>query len=291
MEETERLASELELLVETTARLAEAGELPRTEAALFGLELAQRRASLTRLAGEIAEAEQGVRALLGLAPEAPVELVPTLVLSRGSTGGDGAFGEARTFGEAEDELVARNPELARLRDQYRVAEETLRREVAKQVPDLTLGPLYESDEGQSRIGFLAGIPLPFLNANRRAIAEAGAERELARAALETALERLVGRRAALTARLDGLSAQRAEAERTLLPLAERQLADATRLVELGEGGTLVLLESLTRAHRARLELVELHAAEARARADLEHLIGPPSPAEPSEHDTPPESRR
>ena len=50
---------------------------------------------------------------------------------------------------------------------------------------LTLGPMYESEQGQSRIGFFGVVPLPFLNANRRGIAQARASRELARAAFET----------------------------------------------------------------------------------------------------------
>jgi outer membrane protein TolC len=262
--ETERLIEALEALTRTAAQLAEAGELARTEASLFVVEAAQRENQLVRLRGEVAAAEQRVRALLGLAPEAPVELVPSL-----------APLEVETTA-VPDAIAARNPGLARLREEYEVAEETLRREVAKQIPDLTLGPQYESDEGQSRIGLVAGIPLPFLNANRRAIAEARAARELARAAFETEYEALVGRGAALAVRADTLARARADLEEGVVPLVDRQLEDALELARLGEGSSLVLLESLGRAHQTKLDLVETRLAETRVRAELEYVIGPPS---------------
>ena len=40
--------------------------------------------------------------------------------------------------------------LRRLREEYEVAEHALHREIRKQYPDLTIGPLYETDQGQSQ---------------------------------------------------------------------------------------------------------------------------------------------
>ncbi|MHC4947215.1 MAG: TolC family protein [Planctomycetota bacterium] len=265
-EQTERLVASMDSLVDSTARLAEAGEMPRTEAALFAIEQTQRRHELRRLRGEVAEAEQRLRALLGLAPEAPVTFVAALEAGRPAAALDA------------DALAARNPTLARLRREYEVAEQTLHREIRKQYPDLTIGPLYESDQGQSRIGFLGGLPLPILNANRQGIAEAEAARALARAAFETEYERRAGALAAARVRAEALRAQREELATVLAPLVDRQLADARRLLELGEGGGLVLLESLVRAHRTRLELVAVRLDEARAAAEMTYLVGPAIPA-------------
>jgi outer membrane protein TolC len=50
-----------------------------------------------------------------------------------------------------------------------------------------------------------------------------------------------------------------------------------QLLRLGESTSLVLLESLTRAHHTKLELIETRSAEALARAELEYLTGPPTP--------------
>lgn len=267
VEETERLVDALDTLVRTASQLAESGELQRTEASLFAVEQAQRRNQLRRLRGEVAAAEQRLRAHMGLAPEAPVVLVPSIAITRT---GPAALGTPA----GPVAIRERNPSLARLRVEYAVAEEALRREIRAQYPDLTLGPLFESDEGQSRVGFLGGIPLPFLNANRKAIAEARVGREIARAALETEYESLVGRWAVAAAMADALAEQRADIEEVLVPLVDRQLEDAMRLMALGEGTALVLLESFRCAHETKLELIETHSAEAHARAELETLTGP-----------------
>ena len=76
--------------------------------------------------------------------------------------------------------------LARLRAEYRAAEETLRREVREQYPDLTIGPAAELDRGDALLGVSISLPIPILNANRQGIARAHASREVARAAFETA---------------------------------------------------------------------------------------------------------
>jgi outer membrane protein TolC len=259
--ETARFAASLAALVDTTARLAANGELARTEAALFAVEQAQQQNRLRRLQGEVAAAEQRLRAALGLTPEASIELVASLTLAADAP-------------ITIDELAARSPALARLRAEYQVTEQALRRAVAEQLPALTLGPAYESDAGQSRVGLVAGIPLPILNANRRAIAEARADREVARVAWEAGYESLVGRWSAASALAAALSEQRADLEQVLVPLVERQLADVLHLMNLGEGTSLVLLESLTRAHQTRLDLIDTRLAEALARAELEHLTGP-----------------
>jgi outer membrane protein, heavy metal efflux system len=262
-EETERLVDAVNALVLTTSQLAESGEIPRTEATLFLVEKAQRENQLRRLRGDVAAAEQVLRALLGLAPEAPVTFVPSIDIANPNL--------------AAEEITERNPSLARLREEYEVAEETLRHEIAKQIPDLTLGPQLESDQGQSRIGFIGAIPIPFLNANRQAIAEARVAREIARAAFETAYEILVGRQAVTAARARALADQRADLEGVLAPQVDRQLEDSLQLLRLGESTSLVLLESLTRAHHTKLELIETRSAEALARAELEYLTGPPTP--------------
>jgi len=263
-EETERLVGTMDSLVGSTSRLADAGEMPRTEASLFAIEQAQRRHEVRRLRGEIDESEQRLHMLLGLAPGAPITLVPRL--DAGPSTDDGVTGP--------DALAARSPTLARLREEYEVAEQTLHREIRKQYPDLTIGPLYEYDQGQSRIGFLGAIPLPIFNANRQGIAEAEAGRDLARAAFETEYERLAGALATARLRAVALRRQREELTAVMAPMVDRQLADARRLLELGEGGGLVLLESLVRSHETKMQLIDVRLDEARATNEVAFLIGP-----------------
>ena len=267
VEENERLVAALGRLNGVASQLADLGELPRPEATLFAVEEAQRRNRLLGQRGAVLAAEQRLRALLGLAPDAPVELLPT-------------FGERGRATDGRD--LTHNLTLARLADEYTAAEEALRLEIALQTPDLWLGPQYERDAGQDRVGLFGWITLPLWNANKLAIAEAQADREVARAAYETEIERLLGRLAAVEALRDAFARQRAELEEGLVPLVDRQVTDAGRLMQLGEGTSLVLLESLMRAQATKLSLIEVHAAEARAEAELDFLVGPAPREEPAE---------
>ncbi len=260
LEETERIESSLDAVIETTAKLAESGELLRTEAALFRIEQEARRADEKRLLGKVAEGEQEIRSILGLSPFAPAGLLPVI-----------ATGE---MAQARGKLAEVNPTLARLRSDYAVAELALVRKIRKQYPDIVLGPQFEEDEGQSRIGMVGAIPIPILNSNKGGIAAARAEREVARAAFETEIERIEGRLAGLRARLSGIRARRKSLESSLVPLVDRQVADTRRLVGLGERGSLVLLESLTRAHEAKLDVIEVRLEESETLNQIRHLLGP-----------------
>lgn len=270
--ETRRFVESLDALVRTTSALANRGELAPSEASLFPIERARQQNRLRRLTGDVAAAEQELRAVLGLAPEAPVVLHPALAPTT----------PAET--EGADHLAAiaaRNPRLARLRSEYRVAEDGVRREIKKQYPDLQIGPLFDSDGGQTRTGLTLSVPLPFLNANRRRIAEARVERERARAALETAYEAIVGRWAAAAARADAWSEQLADLRAELVPLVDRQVERSLQLLQLGEGDVLVLLQSLELAHQTNLDLIAAQAGAADARAEVAFLVGPERPATPT----------
>ena len=267
-DETERFLAALKELVERTSQLAQRGELPRTEARLLELEAAQRLNRLGRLQGEVATLEQRLRALLGLSPDAPVQLEPTALPVSPEPGGERAVRER---------ITQQNPSLARLRRQYEVSEKTLQREIRKQYPDLTLGPAFESDAGQSRFGITGMLPLPFFNRNRQAIAAARAGREIARATYETTYQALIGQWSATRAQALAAAAQRSDLESGLVPLVDRQLTDALELLRLGEGSSLVLLESLTRALETKLDLIAAREDEALALSQLNRLTGPTRP--------------
>lgn len=262
LEQSRQLLDSLGSVARMTQRLAELGELPRPEASLFTIEQASRRAELRRLEGDIAEAEQRLRTLMGLSPAAPLELIPSL---------------ASPPLPDDAQITEANLTLSRLAAEYAAAEARLLEEIRKQYPDLELGPQYESDEGQSRIGFVGAIPLPILNANKQGIAEARAERELAQAAYETQYELITGRLAAEHARFDAARANRQEIEATLVDLVDRQVADARRLMELGEGSSLVLLESLLRAQDIKLQLIDTRLRETMAGNQIRFLTGPNLP--------------
>jgi outer membrane protein TolC len=83
----------------------------------------------------------------------------------------------------EDALLARADVHAAV-VAYSVAENTLRLEVARQYPDVHIGPAYTYDHGVHRYQFNLGLTLPVFNRNRGPIGEAEAKREQAGAVLE-----------------------------------------------------------------------------------------------------------
>jgi outer membrane protein, heavy metal efflux system len=263
---TDANVAQLDQITSAARRLAEAGEMDRTQAALFDLELARRRNESRRYVGQQREAEAVIQGLLGLSPHAPLEFMPTVNIEP----------RLASASKIEAVLAETSPRLALRRAEYEAAERSLALEIRKQYPDLSVGPGYASDEGESRVLLGLRAPLPILNANRQAIAEARAEREVARAAFETQYERLIIDLERSLAQLETARSIREDLEANIVPLADRQLEDARRLAELGELDPLVLLESVVRGYDMQLSLIEARLSESQAAVAIDEIVGPPS---------------
>jgi outer membrane protein TolC len=261
----------VEAIVGIVERLEEAQAISRLEARLFRMELASRRSELVAAEASAAELELEVKSIMGLTPDAAVELDPDLA-------GD----EIGVLEDAIAALDARNPGVAVTRAAYEVAEQRFHLEIRKQYPDLQIGPAYEWDEGQNKIGLGAGLPLPLFNANRQGIAAAAAAREAARIEHEAALERAVSKHRQAEQRHGASAAARSMIERELLPLAEAQIEDERRLAELGELNVLLTLESLVRANETKAQLIEARLAEVLAAGQVRELRGPEPRVRPEE---------
>lgn len=268
LEQAQAIIDQLNIIVESTSLLAEAGEMPETEASLFLIEREARKAERNQLEAGVAEDFQRLKALVGLSPYAPIDPVPSV----------------SSVPEPNEKEVPENnnPTLNRLRSQYETAERALIAEVRKQYPDLTIGPQAESEEGQSRIGFIGMIPIPILNANRQGIAEANATRETARVVFETEYQRIRGRIAQLRARLKGIHDQLRTIQDNLAPLVDRQVTNAHRLLKIGESNSLVLLQSLIRAYEVKIMLIDLQLENSLTNNEIRFLLGPtPANSDPA----------
>lgn len=250
------------LLAESTAKLAEAGEIPSTQAVLFEIERVSLSKKLVHYNAAAELSQQQLLMLLGLSPDTDISLNPSISPAYFSVQSE------------VEHLIEHHPKLIRLRDEYAVSEAKLLREIRAQYPDLTIGPAFESEQGESRIGLIAGIPLPILNNNKQGIARARAERELARGVYETALETHMSDLSAMMDYTALFHQLRIELETELAPLVDKQLQDAQRLLELGESDAIVLLESMRRAAQTADELIDARLQEALALTELESLIGP-----------------
>lgn len=276
-----RLAAEYAEQVRTVDDLAlrqeQAGLLSRIESRLFRVERAEADVERIQAAAHARELELQLRDVLGLAPNAPVELVETVMFESRWSISDWTLDAATTH----------NTELAVARAEYEVAEQSLRLQVRKQYPDLTIGPGYGSDQGDERVLLAVRLPIPLWNGNRQAIAEAEAEREAARARYTNAYERLGSRLALARSRYDAARATRESIETDVLPLADEQDAEVRNVAELGRVDPLLLLQTMKSRHDAKLRLVSARAAESTGAIRLDELIGPPSPLVVPTHPDPP----
>lgn len=257
-------------------RLATAGELKPTAARVLLVELRRQRAALHALEAEAEQQRLELFATLGLAPEAPVELVPHVLLPRID-----AREEAR-----RGTLLERDPRLTAVRAEYEAAEQRLRLEVREQYPDVTVGPSYSFEEGFSRLGFGFGFPIPLWNHNRQAIAEATAEREAARTRAEALIEQVFSELARGEARLRYATERRQILLDEVVPLVDRQVVETRKLLDLGEVDVLVLRAALASAVETKLEILTATLAEAQAANALQQMLAPrwitPSQAEAEE---------
>jgi outer membrane protein TolC len=265
------LLADLDSAIRVTERLRAAGELDALDARLFQIERVNQRAKLQAHEADASAAELALKARLGLAPAAEVRLIPSLAADLPNV----------PAADALPALLADHPRVRVARADYDVAERTLRLEIRKQYPDLRIGGGFGSDEGDERVLFGAGLPLPLLNANRRAIAEARAGRDVARAAAEAEYEQLLAEASAARLRLGAAREALDYVEKELAPLADRQVNETRRLGRIGEFDALVLLEAIQAAHDAKLAILDARLNVALGTSRLGALLeGGGNPADP-----------
>lgn len=257
--EIQSYLEQIDRVLPIAQRQRELGRIGSTEARVFLIERATRAAELATLRAEGARLDLTIKALLGLKPDAPItlDLQPPLSVEPGA-----------------DVAPALHPRMQLAKAEYESAEQSLRLEIRKQFPDLEIGPAYEYEAGEEKAGLTLSLPLPILNANRRAIAEARASRDAARAALEGELETLTGDIAAARAAVAAAVARRSAIERDVVPLVDQQLDDLRKQAELGEFDSLFYLDALTRSFETKLQVLDAYLAEAVAHATLRSLVEP-----------------
>jgi outer membrane protein TolC len=177
-----------------------------------------------------------------------------------------------------DAILHRADLLASLAD-YAAAESALQLEVAKQYPDIHLGPGYAYDTGTNRIAFgMAGITLPVFDQNQGGIAQADAKRKEAAARTEALQDSILGELAR------SLAHYRASLDS--LPLAHARLNAARKLRDSDAAGFAAgnvdrLSDTQTNADYVASEITYLDAViAARQSADaLEDAMQHPLAAE------------
>lgn len=255
-------------VLEVVERMEQVGQLSRMEARLFRVERATQQYELDQLVLLGREASLRLVQLMGLSPatEAPFSI-------------DGVGGQALLAVTGPDITGAapirrESPALFVAAVEYEAAEAELELEIRRQYPDLGFGPGYGREDEQDQILLGLELPLPFWNKNRRAIAEARARRDVARASVEATLERLTAAWMATWVLYEGASRQLNVLESELLPLVDAQFDDASRAAQLGDVDAFVLLDSLARQRDMALRFVGAKREQALHAITLDELSGP-----------------
>ena len=261
---------QVERLVAITDRLVAGGELSRVDGRLFLVELASRRAAVDEADLQARRTRIHLLGLMGLLPDARVELTPAFPRQEGPVADDHV-----------NRVIATNTELAVRRAEYQVAEESLQLEIRKQYPDITIGSGYGSEDNDDRLLLGFSMPIPVLNTNRAGIAEARAERDLARAAAETTFERLCRELALAQAQSDSATAQRQRYESEIVPMLDEAATEVEQIADFGEMDTLLLLTTIQALFDAKSRLLELKQVELDAAVTIAELLGPSELTDPA----------
>lgn len=163
---------------------------------------------------------------------------------------------------------------------YDLAESALRLEVAKQFPEVHIGPGYTYDHGVTKLPLNLALTLPPQDLNRAAIAQAEAKRAEAGRSLEAV-------QAAALSAIDTADAALAAARTTVgqvqardVPNADALASTTARSLAAGAADRVDELGARALAQEARLTLLDARKAQALAEIDLEDALRAPfDPAE------------
>jgi len=247
------------------------------EAALGAAEVARTSTEIQNARLSLAEAEHAVlaaRAALAAALAVPVLAVeavdPATTTPAGCTSLD-SIGVDSFVAAA----LGRRHEVSLALGDYALAESQLRLQVARQYPDLELGPGFVWDQGVHRWTLALALPALLGSRNRGAIGEAEAAREVAEIKVAEVQDSVFADLESVVQRCRGASLE--------LAATDSVVAAATRLVERDRAA--YRRGETSRLEPARTELQLLRARHARRRAErrlalasleLERAAGGPS---------------
>ena len=171
---TQKVAAQQQILKMVTKRRA-VGEAAGPDVNLAVLVLTQAQAELAAAQSGLLDARARVASVIGL----PIRAVESVQLDLDEFAQTGA---APPPAEARRAALFHRADLLGSLAEYDAAQAGLQLEIAKQYPDIHLGPGYTYDTGTNRFGFgLSGITLPIFDRNEGGIAQAEAKRKEAAA--------------------------------------------------------------------------------------------------------------
>jgi len=225
------LAKQRRLLKE---RLA-VGEIPRPEVDSATIALSNARLAIRTAEGAVSETRAAIAAAIGI----PVSGLNGVTFSWPDLDQPPSIASLSVQRIERDAIVNRL-DVRRALAQYAAAEASLQLEIAKQYPDIQLGPGYDFEEGNNYFTFALSSVLPIFNHNQGPIAEAEAKRKEAAAAFLALQAQVIAQSETALASYRSALAQLHEAEGSLTTVQIQREKMASRSKTLGESGPLTL---------------------------------------------------
>ena len=268
----------LQRQIEAERRIVELVEQRRRAGATTALETAAARLTLWRSdadAGDanrqIAFARQDLAEALGMPASALERFAPA----------DDAFGSAiprneRDLAGLRSVAMRHRPDILAALADYESAQNALQLEIARQYPDLRLGPGYQWDQGASKWSIALAVDLPILNRNRGPIAEAEARRLEAGARFRELQANVAAMIDRGIAELGAAEARLASVEQ-IAAAVERQHERQSRRLQTGDIDRLEYQIARRELGLAQLSAADARGGVARAAAELEAALQVPFP--------------
>jgi len=250
-------------------QIRSAGEIPRLDVDLARIELSKTEVAIRTAEGQVAEAKAVLAAVIGIPVAGLLDAVftwPDMDTPPSS--------ESLPVSEIRRDAVLNRLDVRRSLAQYAAADTDLKLEIAKQYPDINIGPGYTYEEKNSffTVGFASTIPI--FNRNQGPIAEAEARRKEAAAMFLQTQAQIIARSERALAVYAAALRELAEAL-SLCRLQEAQLQVIQRKIRAGADNRLSLDSTeIQFSVLARAKLEALGRAQ-RALGDLEDAVQRP----------------
>ena len=263
---TDTLVRARQLRADRLDQRVAAGEDPQAAALLARSELAAARHRLVDAFGRRDTADGALAKALGVSGSAVDGLVlqplqpPADLNSLSVRGSDAALNRRDVLRAVAD---------------YDLAESALRTEVARQYPDIRLGPGYSWDHGVVKLPLNLALTLPPADLNRSAIKAAEAKRTEAGRALEAAQARVLAQVAQAQAAVESARTQLGVVLDRDLPAAQAAANAAARSLKAGESDRTDELAARAFQLETELNLGETRRVAFGAVIDLEDALRTP----------------
>jgi outer membrane protein TolC len=250
-------------------QILSAGEMNRVDVDLARIELSKIVVTARAVEGQAAEAKASLAAAIGIPLAGLQDAEFSWPDLESPPTADSLSGE-----QIQRDAVLNRLDVRRALAQYAAAEADLQLEIAKQYPDINIGPGYTYEETHSFFTVGLSSSIPIFNRNQGLIAEAAARREEASAAFLQTQAQVISKSERARALYSAAMLEVAEAQ-SMYQLQETQLQTVQQAIRAG-ADTRLSLDSvqiqLSVLARARLDAL---GRAQRALGDLEDAVQRP----------------